>query len=322
MMSEAIKKFPEQFLYTPTLVGTLDHHKYSRFIVIGMGGSHLAADALKEIRPDLSLEIHSDYGLPSIAEADKATTLVILSSYSGNTEEVLEAGHLAVAARVAVAAVAVGGALLRFATEHEIPFVQLPDTGIQPRSAWGFSLLALMKLVGLETDLASMPAVASALNMTELQAQGQTLAAQLQGRVPVIYSTTAHYSIAYNWKIKFNETAKIPAFCNRIPELNHNEMNGFDTIPATAALSDKFVFVFLTSESDHPQNKKRFAVLQKLYTDRHLPVITVPLSGKNAYDQMARALALADWTAVGLSELYGTESEQVPMVEEFKRLIA
>ncbi len=321
MMNDAIRAFPAQFLYEPEIIGNLEPTKYNRFIIAGMGGSHLAADLLQETRADLNIRIYSDYGLPPINAEDSEKTLVILSSYSGNSVETLSVGVAALAQRVNMAAVAVGGKLLEFARANNIPYIELPNTGVQPRSAAGFSLRALMKLVGAEEDL-SVSRKVSNIDDTELEKQGQGLAQKLQGKVPVVYTATAHRSIAYNWKIKFNETAKIPAFYNVIPELNHNEMNGFDLIDSTKALSDKFAFVFLFSESDHEQNKKRFEVLEKLYTARNLPVHKVWLTGSTVYEKAVRALMLADWTAVYLADFYGTEAEKVPMVEEFKKLIA
>lgn len=321
MMNDAIRAFPAQFLYEPEVIGNFDSTKYNRFIIAGMGGSHLAADLLQETRPDLHIGIYSDYGLPSIRPEDKNNTLIILSSYSGNTVETLSVGEEAIKAGVALAAVAVGGKLLEFARANSVPYIELPNTGIQPRSAAGFSLRALMKLVGAEEDL-KISRTVSAMDQHSLEKQGQELATTLRGRVPIIYSETTHRSVAYNWKIKFNETAKIPAFYNVVPELNHNEMNGYDMIDSTATLSSMFAFIFLRTESDHVENQKRFEVLEKLYTDRNLPVYTVWLTGGTPYEKAARALLVADWTAVYLAEFYGTEAEKVPMVEEFKKLIA
>ncbi len=321
MMNDAIRAFPAQFIYEPQIVGEFDPKKYNQFIIVGMGGSHLAADLLKETRADLNIQVYSDYGLPVINTDNVSKTLVILSSYSGNTAETLSAGEEALKRGVGLAAVAVGGKLLEFAQTNSIPFIELPNLGIQPRSAFGFSLRALLKLVGAEDDLVLSKEVAR-MDVSELEKQGQALALILQNRVPVIYAEIRHRSIAYNWKIKFNETAKIPAFCNVVPEFNHNEMNGFDVIDSTRSLSDKFAFIFIRSKTDHPQNKIRFDVSQKMYEQRNFPVYVIDLIGVTVYEQVARALMLADWTAVYLSEYYGTEAEKVPMVEEFKKLIA
>lgn len=322
MLATAIKSFPDQFKYEPVLNGDLDHKQFHRFLIAGMGGSHLAADILQEARPDLAIRVHSDYDLPQLSARDQAETLVILFSYSGNTEEVLSAAEMGMRLGLKMGAIAVGGKLIEFAKANVLPFIELPNTGIQPRSALGFSLRALFKMVGAEDDLTKTHSLASRLNPEALEKQAATIAQKLAGRVPVIYAANARRSIAYNWKIKFNENVKIPAFFNQVPELNHNEMNGFDVIDSTRVLSEKFTFIFLRSELDHPHNQKRFTVLEQLYQARNLPVITIDLRGADFYEQVFQSLLLADWVTVHLSDYYGTEAEKVPMVEEFKHLIA
>lgn len=319
MMSEAILAFPKQFTYQPEVVGELNPSQYTRFVVAGMGGSHLPADAMSRLCPDVDITVHMDYGLPHISEPKN--TLVILFSYSGTTEEVLSAGEEGLKKGYSMAAIAIGGTLLDFARKYNLPYVQLSDTGIQPRSAWGFTVRALLQLLGREEELKKMEGL-TALGTAALETEGKKLAEQLTDCVPVVYASNLNRSIAYNWKIKFNETGKIPAFYNVLPELNHNEMNGFDVVDATRALSQSFVFIFLRDEDDHPQIQKRFVVLKQLYEARGLKVLEVPLTGATPMEKMVRALPLADWTAVAIADHYGLESEQVPMVQEFKRLIA
>lgn len=110
-----------------------------KVVVCGMGGSHLAADILKDLRPDLRLSIHHSYGLPGWKQDELKKSLIILTSYSGNTEEVLDAYALARNLNLTTAAISVGGRLLELVQKDNIAYVQMPDTGIQPRSALGFS---------------------------------------------------------------------------------------------------------------------------------------------------------------------------------------
>jgi glucose/mannose-6-phosphate isomerase len=140
--------------------------------------------------------------------------------------------------------------------------------------------------------------------------------------VPVIYTSAKNAAIGYNWKIKFNETGKIPAFTNVVPELNHNEMTGFDAKEKTVALSRGFRFIFLKDGLDDRRILKRMSVLEKLYHDRGFKVEIVLLQGKNEIQKIFNALILADWTAYHTAKLYGVDPEQVSMVEEFKKLIA
>lgn len=319
-MSDAVKTFASQFSYQPKIEGG-KIKKYDRFALLGMGGSHLAADLALLIDPTLRLTIHSDYGLPPIPPSEIKKTLIIASSYSGNTEEVIDGLNKAHKKNMPLAIIAVGGALIAFAKKKKIPYIQLPDTGIQPRSALGFSLLALLLVIGDGGRLRQARALTKMLRPETMEKAGQSLAKKIQDTVPVIYASRANQAIAYNWKIKLNETGKIPAFCNIVPELNHNEMTGFDVKDASKHLSSIFTFIFLRDPSDHPRNQKRLDTLEKLYRERGLKVERITLEGKNVFEKTFNSLILADWTAIATANIYGLESEQVPMVEEFKELM-
>ncbi|MDP3996275.1 MAG: SIS domain-containing protein [bacterium] len=320
-MEKAILDFNKQFGWQPEIVNVEKLPVKSRFVVAGMGGSHLSADILKEGNPFADILVWESYGLPPLAKDRMKEYLYVASSYSGNTEETISFAETAFENGHALACITVGGKLLNFAKENGIPYVQLPDTGIQPRSALGFSILAMAKILRLDECFSELSALREILKPDELRAEGRAIAESLKGKVPVIYSSLVHKSIAYNWKIKFNETAKIPAFCNMFPELNHNEMTGFDAKGDTGNLSKHFHFVFLNDSADHPQVRKRMKVTEKLYEDRGLPVTTLWLDGAGKYEKTFRSLLIADWTAFELSLIYGTEAEKVPMVEEFKKLI-
>ncbi len=319
-MEEAIKKFNTQFEWVPEVVNASALSKKSKFVVSGMGGSHLSAGLLLTLDPSLDLHIYRDYGLPALSDPNER--LYIASSYSGNTEEVLDFAKEARTKGYALAVMSVGGKLLTFAQENGLPYIQIPDTKIQPRSALGFAMNALAVLIQKEGLLTELSELSTTLLPEALEEKGKELAKALRDSVPVIYSSTRNSAVAYNWKIKMNETGKLPAFYNVFPELNHNEMTGFDVTQTTEGLSRKFHFIFLTDSADHPQNQKRMAVCKKLYIDRGLSVTEVPLEGKSTLEKIFNSLLVADWTAVHLSKIYGTEAEQVPMVEEFKRLIA
>ena len=256
-----------------------------------------------------------------VAPARLSESLIICSSYSGNTEEVLEAYNQARLAGLSLSVIAVGGALLERAERDKVPYVQLPDTGIQPRSALGFSLRGIAALMGLDELLEESLGLFETLRPLAYEQKGRELADRLKGFVPIIYSSRANGAVAYNWKIKCNETGKIPAFYNVFSELNHNEMTGFDVKESSKQLSERFYFIFLKDPSDHPKILKRMEVLKGLYEDRNLKVEILEFEGKTACEKIFFSLLLADWTALYLAEHYGLESEQVPMVEEFKKLI-
>lgn len=320
-LRDAILNFPKQFSYKPVIENADRLVKKDRFLVCGMGGSHLAADFISAYLPQVPLTTHRDYGLPATDDATLRESLIVASSYSGSTEETLDVYDTARAKGLACAAIAVGGALIERAKADGTPYIQLPHTGIQPRSALGFSVMAHFALFGLAREQAEAKNLASTLDPKTSDAAGKKLAEQLTGRIPIIYASQHNWPIAWNWKIKLNENTKIPAFFNVVPELNHHEMNGFDVTASTRALSESFTFLFLRDEHDHPRVQQRFAVLEKLYADRGFAVIDLPIGGRTTFERFFSSLILADWTTYHLGTAYGVETEQVPMVEEFKKLI-
>lgn len=320
-MNEAIKNFPKQFAYKPEIKNSAEFSRFTKFVVVGMGGSHLAADLLKVWDMYLDIIIHEDYGLPALSDAESKQRLIVLSSYSGNTEEVLDALEKAREKQLTVVAVAVGGKLLELAKNYNLPYIQMPDTGIQPRSALGFSFKAFLKIIGNEEALKETEKLADSLKPEDAEKAGQALAKRLKGFIPVIYSSRKNSAIAYNWKIKFNETGKIPAFYNVFSELNHNEMTGFDAQESTKNLARNFYFLILKDADDSPSIKKRMAILEKLYQDRGLNIESLEMNSKNIFHKIFSSLLLADWTAYYTAQIYGVEAEQVPMVEEFKKLM-
>ena len=324
MMYEAIKNFNKQFEYEPVIENEDKLERENKFIVAGMGGSHLAAGLLKSIsRVALDMTIHRDYGLPD----DTEDRLLILSSYSGNTEEVIDVFEKGIEKNLSMAVISIGGKLIELAKKHSLPYIQMPNTGIQPRSALGYSLRALLKVIGEEEMLKETGKLSEALDPSSYERQGKALAEKLKGKVPVIYSSTRNMAIAYNWKIKFNETGKIPAFYNVFPELNHNEMTGFDVKNETKELSKNFHFIILKDKEDNERILKRMEVLAGLYKDRGLSVDVIDIeglpaqAGNDKYHKVFASLILADWAAYYTAQMYGLEAEQVPMIEEFKKLI-
>jgi glucose/mannose-6-phosphate isomerase len=320
MMQNAIRDFANQFTFVPQLINSDKLVLHPRIIVAGMGGSHLAAGLIKAWRPEIDIVVHNDYGLPALPPSVLKECLLIASSYSGNTEEVLDTVKEALAAGINLAIIAVGGKLLEIAVNNNLPHIMLPDTGIQPRSALGYSVAAMLALLGETEALTELGALTLTLKPEQLEKEGKELADSLEDKVPVIYASKRNSALTYNWKIKLNETGKIPAFANVIPELNHNEMNGFDAPPHS--LSEYYHFIFIADDTDHSQNQKRMAVLKDLYQKRGLPVTAIALSGSTIWEKLFNNLILADWVAYYTAVNYGLEPEQVPMVEEFKKLIS
>lgn len=319
MLSHAIQNLPTQFTFKPKIENADKLVKRKKYILAGMGGSRLAADVLLSLHPSVDIRFHKDYELPHYA--DTKERLVICSSYSGNTEETISAYTAARAKKLPVVCIAAGGKLIEMAKKDKTPYILIPNTGIQPRCATGFSLIALMTVLGMKKEISQLRSLEKTLKPKLIEKQGRALAQKLENSVPLIYTSTQNSAIAENWKIKMNENGKIPAFWNVVPELNHNEMTGFDIISSTASLSKTFHCVFIIDKNDHERIQKRFKIIEKLYTNRGISVTKIIISGNTREEKLFSTLLLGDWTSLALSEYYKTESEQVPMVEEFKKMI-
>lgn len=319
MIYDSIKDFPSQFTFVPTIENEKPEINQSKFVVSGMGGSNLASQLIKNWKPEINLTTHKDYGLP--VEAKDREHLIICSSYSGNTEETVDSYNLALKNNLPLIVITSGGKLLELAKENKTPLIKIPSTNIQPRAALGLSFRAILKAIGDERGLQDSEVVYKRLQKRNYETLGQELAERIYGFLPVIYTSNRNAGIGYNWKIKLNETGKIPAFHNVLPEMNHNEMNGFDSREKSKHLSDKFYFIFIWDDEDHERIIRRMEVLGNLYQMKNYKVETIGLSGENRLIRIFSNLLRADWTAYHTAQLYDHEATQVPMVEEFKRLI-
>ncbi len=325
MFDQTLKNFPKQFEWQPQIENT-DKDKLvlkERFIVLGMGGSHLAADVIKTWAPCAErLTVHSDYGLPAILASDLKQSLIITVSHSGNTEEIINGFNMAQDKGLSVAAVSYGGKLIELAQKKSLPYIIIPDSKIQPRLALGYHFRAILRLMGEEKILSETNELANILKPAEFEDKGRELAEKIKGRIPIIYSSAKKSALAQIWKVKLNETAKTPAFSNALPEANHNEMIGFVGSPLSDELKEKFFFIFLEDDYDQSQNQKRLAATANLYQNNGFGVEKIKLVGLNHWHKVFSNLMLADWVSYHLAELNKVDPEQVVLVEEFKKKLA
>ncbi len=297
-------------------------------IVAGMGGSGLAAKAYSEIN-DLGVpfSIHQNYNLPERVDEN---TLLICSSYSGNTEET--AGILKqvldqdlATPRPMIVVVTSGGKLLEIAKENNLPYITLPS-GYQPRFTFGFQYRALAEIMA-STPLidGELEVIESAVKKLDIAIKNwlpevstsQNLAKQIAldviGKSPVIYSGS-FFSVAYKWKISFNENAKNIAWCNQFPEFNHNEFIGWSGHP----IEKPYAPIFLQSSYDHPQVSKRFEVSAKLLSGKMPVPVEVKMVGKTKIEQLIWAVALGDFVSIYTALLNNIDPTPVDLIEKLK----
>ncbi|MBI5036372.1 bifunctional phosphoglucose/phosphomannose isomerase [Candidatus Micrarchaeota archaeon] len=314
-MLGVIDDFPNQFAKGFELAEGIQFEGVENIVVAGMGGSASYADLLKAYLTELKLPlvVHRNYGLP---RGVGRYTLFVASSYSGNTEEPLDAFEQAI--KIAkVVGIASGGKLKELCAKHNFPLVLLPQ-GIQPRSSTGYMFSALLGILEnsgiVENKKKEVLAMAAELsrNKAKLKTEGEKLAKAAVGKIPIIYSSEEFGPVARMCKIKFNENTKVASFYNVFPELNHHEMNGTRYI-------DMLHFFFIEKPDDHPQIQKRMKVTKKLLEKRGGSVTEIIPLGKTKLERMFNALYLFDWTSFFLAMQYGIDPTPVELVEELKK---
>ena len=304
----------------------------TNLIVAGMGGSALAAKTFKTYPGvPVPFEIVQDYELPPMFTSK---TLLICSSYSGNTEETVSVLEQALATspdnRPMLVVVASGGKLQEIAEQNDIPFVKLPS-GYQPRHTFGFQYRALAEIcasTGLQSKFVSelesaipnlqtqimqwTPVVPTATN------PAKQIALELLGKSTVIYAGPKLATAAYKWKISFNENAKAVAWYNTYPEFNHNEFLGWTKQPE----HKPYTIIDLRSNLEHPQVQKRFELSARLLSGLRPEPIVVSAHGKTLLDQLLSVIALGDFVSLYQALLAGLNPTPVDLIEKFKQELA
>lgn len=284
-------------------------------VVCGMGGSSLPFDLVKNyVANQFQIQIVRAYSLPETVLSDD---LVICTSYSGNTEETILCFKQAMDRKIPVVVMAHGGELYDLAKKNNVPLVSIPDC-IQPRCAIGYfftSALALLEKAGL-----LLPQNQILKNLSQFlekrksyhDATGQKTASLLKEKVPLIYSPVGLEGVSRIWKVKINENAKVQAFYNVFPELNHNEMVGFTRLLMSP------VIVLLKSKFMNSRINRRMDVMREMLEDR-IPFVSFDLEGGSLLEEIFEAHALADYTSYYLAKLYGVDPAPVKLVEDFKK---
>lgn len=316
---QAILGFPDQFSVGLEAGegGAVRRGAHDRVVVCGMGGSALGAELLGawlDTAPDIS--VHRDYDLPNDVTA---RTLVVCVSYSGDTEETVSAAEAAVKAGRSLVVVTTGGKLAALAGKHAVPVVALPK-GMPPRLSVGAQFGALYAVLGragvMEYDEAAVIAAAAEIaQVKDIEARGIKIAAAIGDRIPLVYSSTRNGAVARNWKIKLNETAKVQAFWSVLPEADHNEINAF---PDGA---ERFCFLALTDEADHPRVQKRLALTSDIAAKQGSAHVTVPLTGGERLERLLYGLWLGDFVALALADARKADPAGTPIIDELKKAL-
>ena len=324
-------QFEQTRLPVDILLPDHDNREITKVVLAGMGGSALAASLAKtwlDSEFAIPFEIIRDYTLPTHVDYN---TLVIASSCSGNTEETLACFHEAQKRSAQLAVIAGGGELVHLAQENDVAHVVLPKLTIQPRMLTIAQLRALTALLahfgvisydrfGEIADTADWLRVESEAwqgTVTTDKNYAKQLALQAVGKTPIFYGGPLMGSVAYKWKISWNENAKNVAFWNEYPEFSHNEFLGWSSHP----IEKPFAVFDLVSHLEHPQILKRFIVTDRLLSGKRPKAQTIAIKGETLLEQLLWANILADFASIYVGILNNVDPGPVTLANTLKQAL-
>ncbi len=298
-------------------------------VVAGMGGSAIGGDLACAALGDHAsrpIFVTRAYGLPPWTTPE---TTVLCASYSGNTEETLACYESAAALGAQRVVVTTGGRLSELARADRVPVIPLPG-GFQPRVAVAYMTVAALEvaaLCGAGPRLTSEIDVAAS-HTEQLVAEwgpdapedslAKELARGLLGSAPVVAGAGLTAPIAYRWKTQINENAKLPCFAHELPELDHNELVGWEGAPDVG----RFAAVFLDDCDAHPRVKARMELTEKLIADSATACFHVETRGQTTMERVISLVLLGDLVSVYLAVLRGVDPGPVTVIEQLKSALA
>lgn len=305
------------------------HDAPGGLVVAAMGGSaiggSLALAALGD-RASRSIFVSRDYALPAWTTPDAT---VLCSSYSGQTEETLAAFDAAGALGARRIVCTTGGQLAELARAEGVPVIPLPG-GFQPRAAVGYSLVVALEaaaLSGVGESLRSEIDVAAA-HVQQLVADwgpdapedslAKSLARSLHGTTPQIAGAGLTAAIAYRWKTQINENAKAPAFAAELPELDHNEIVGWDG----AGQVGRFAAIFLDDRDLHPRVRRRMELTEEIVADTAAFTRRIETVGENRTERVVSLVLLGDLVSLYLAVLRGEDPASIVAIDRLKGALA
>lgn len=340
-MYSAILNFP-RFAREGVEIGrnspSLSKGKARRIVVLGMGGSAIGGDLLRSYIQSFpeagGVDIHVSRGY--VPPQVDAKTTVVASSYSGNTEETLAAYDVTRGAGQTLV-VTTGGRLNELADENRDKKILLPG-GLQPRAALAYSFFPLLynlavrsELFGAEvreeTERGIDEAIALLEKLTKKYSAGPAgsnpafaLAEKINGNVPVIYSASDRLdTVNLRWRGQIQENAKHLAFGNLLPEMNHNEINGWQH---PEEMVGKFFAIFLRDRDDHPRVAARIDITRRIIAKSASGTQEIRSQGESLLARIFSLICLGDWTSYYLATLNGVDPMPVPVIENLKKQLA
>lgn len=325
-MKQLVQNFPLQ-LQEALIIGK--NHRYiapaaafSSVVVTGLGGSGIGGSIVQNFvfdKINIPFIVNKDYFLPAFVNK---TTLVIVCSYSGNTEETLMAMQQAKKKKATIVCITSGGKVAEFAGEKHLDCILVP-AGMPPRSCLGYSLVQLLCVLynfGLIANTYEREITAAIKTMKNTQADFQqkamTIAKKMFGKTPIVYSSSAIEGVAIRFRQQLNENSKLLCWHGAVPEMNHNELVGWRDNAA-----DKVV-VILRNTDDFDRVQLRIEIGKKIVKKYKATIIDIYSEGKTYWEKIFYLIHLTDWVSVFLADLRGLDATEVKVIDFLKKSLA
>jgi glucose/mannose-6-phosphate isomerase len=328
-----ISSFPnhwnEVMKLTEDITLNIDSTKIRNICFSGMGGSAIGADLIRAYSLKSCphpVQVNRHYEVPNYINEE---TLFIACSFSGNTEETLTALSSALEKGAQVIGVTSGGTLKKQAIEHEFDYIQIPG-GMPPRAALAYSFVPLFRIF---QTLGFLDEPNSVLDDTyNLLRDGVSkftdvddndalaLARELNESLPIIYSDALLMEpVNLRWRGQIEENSKMLVYGNLIPEMNHNEIVGWEHI---AHLAGRLTVVMLKDQDDNSRVSKRMEIVKELVMDQALSVIEISTIGNSRLERMFSLVQLADWVSMYLALLNEIDPTPIAKIDILKSKLA
>lgn len=325
MMKELIASFPEQLEEALSIFKSAQlkplKNKANNILISGLGGSGIGGSIVAEIAQTsvkVPILIVKDYSLPAWVNEH---TLVIISSYSGNTEETLQVMESAIAANAMLICITSGGKVLELAQENEFNYIQIPG-GNPPRACLGYSftqLCGILDFYGFSNGFIASIEKGEQLLKTErnhIKQQAEALAKSIAFSTPVIYTTSGFEGIAIRFRQQLNENAKMLCWHHVVPEMNHNELVGWvDKSPKIAAL-------FLHNSTDYYRTAKRMDICKEIISQIAGKTLEIHSKGTDSIEQMLYWIHLGDWISWFVSVERNVDAMEINVINRLKGELA
>ncbi len=296
--------------------------KISNVLICGLGGSGIGGSIVSELviaNANVPINVSKGYFIPAFVNEN---TLVIISSYSGNTEETLNCMELAIAKKAKIVCVTSGGKVQELAKSNGYDCIMIPG-GMPPRSCLGYSLTQLFFILDFHKIItndfkAELEAAIKLIDQEEnnIITEAKNIAKKLKDKTPVIYATTYNEGIAIRFRQQLNENAKILCWHHIIPEMNHNELVGW-----TQKNDNLSVLIFLDKD-EYSRNMARVEINKEIIKKYAFNITEIYSKGISAIEKAIYFIHLGDWISVLLAEFRGVDAVEVNVINHLKSALS